>query len=127
MRTPIIFVLLALAGGCSSNRGAADRFLDDAYRHYAEGDCQATALALSQAERQMRPGDPTLPEISLLRGQCLERQSLFVDAAQTYLFIQARYPASEYAYRARARLETLRQLGHYQADGPAVASPAPAP
>lgn len=125
MRTPIIFVLLMLAGGCSS-RGAADRFLDDAYRHYAEDDCQATALALSQAERRRRPGDPVLPEISLLRGQCLERQSLFVDAAQTYLFIQARYPASEYAYRARARLETLRQLGHYKPDPPAVPSPAPA-
>jgi hypothetical protein len=53
------------------------------------------------------------PEISMLRGQCLERQSLFVDATQTYLFIINRFPMSEYSYRAKARLETLRQLGHF--------------
>ena len=52
-----------------------------------------------------------LADPPLLRGQCLERQSLFVDAAQTYQFIIARYPTSEYAYRAKARLETLQQLG----------------
>ena len=49
----------------------------------------------------------------MLRGQCLERQKLFVDAAQTYQFIIAQYPTSEYAFRARARLETLESLGHY--------------
>jgi outer membrane protein assembly factor BamD (BamD/ComL family) len=65
------------------------------------------------------------PEISLLRGQCLERQNLFVDAAQTYQFIIGRYPHSEYAYRARARLETLRQLGHHQQPAePASVTPA---
>jgi TolA-binding protein len=52
------------------------------------------------------------PEISLLRGQCLERQALFIDAMQTYQFIITQYPASEYAYRARARMDTLRALGH---------------
>ena len=50
----------------------------------------------------------------MLRGQCLERLGLFVDAVETYRFIQTRYPATEYAFRGRARLETLRQLGHYQ-------------
>ncbi|TNF08669.1 MAG: tetratricopeptide repeat protein, partial [Pseudomonadales bacterium] len=49
---------------------------------------------------------------------------LFVDAAQTYQFIIGRYPASEYAYRARARLQTLEQLGHYNPAAPAKASPA---
>ena len=49
----------------------------------------------------------------MLRGLCLERQKLFVDAAQTYQFILASYPQSEYAFRARARLETLQSLGHY--------------
>ena len=77
-------------------------------------------LALSQAERRSRQRDNLQPEISLLRGQCLERQGLFVDAAQTYRFILMRYPASEYAYRGRARLETLRQLGHYRPDEEAV-------
>ncbi|MNG99749.1 hypothetical protein D3C79_589280 [compost metagenome] len=61
--------------------------------------------------------------MSLLRGQCLERQKLFVDAAQTYQFILQRYPQSEYAFRARARLQTLEQLGHYRTGEAAIARP----
>ncbi|WP_028240615.1 tetratricopeptide repeat protein [Stutzerimonas azotifigens] len=118
----LLFLALALAG-CSS-RTALDRHLDAAYERYDAGDCERTLLALSQAERHSRTRSQVQPEISLLRGQCLERQGLYVDAAQTYLFIQSRYPASEYAYRARARLQTLEQLGHYRADEPAVARPA---
>lgn len=113
MRTLIILCLATLSVGCSS-RSALDRHLDAAYQHYQVGDCDRVMLELSQAERRNRPRADLQPEISLLRGQCLERQGLFVDAAQTYRFIQTRYPASEYAFRGRARLETLRQLGHYQ-------------
>ena len=113
MRTLIILCLATLSVGCSS-RSALDRHLDAAYQHYQVGDCDRVMLELSQAERRNRPRADLQPEISLLRGQCLERQGLFVDAAQTYRFIQIRYPASEYAFRGRARLETLRQLGHYQ-------------
>ncbi len=111
MRTPIVLILALGLAGCAA-RGAADRHLDQAYRHYAAGDCHAAGLALSQAERRMRRNHAAQPEISLLRGHCLEREKLYVDAAQTYRFIVERYPASEYAYRARARLDTLRQLGH---------------
>ena len=39
-------------------------------------------------------------------------------------FIIERFPASEYAYRARARLETLRQLGHYDAEAQPAIYPA---
>ncbi|MBB3101683.1 tetratricopeptide repeat protein [Azomonas macrocytogenes] len=113
MRTLIVLILALSCGACSS-RGAADRYMDSAYEAYAANDCLGTLLALSQAERQRRVGSSMQPEISLLRGNCLERQGLFVDAAQTYLFIQSRYPSSEYAFRAKARLETLRQLGHYR-------------
>jgi outer membrane protein assembly factor BamD (BamD/ComL family) len=49
---------------------------------------------------------------------------MFVDAAQTYQFIIASYPNSEYAYRARARLETLQSLGHYPTRSAAVVPPA---
>ncbi|MNY61114.1 hypothetical protein D3C86_1977560 [compost metagenome] len=59
----------------------------------------------------------------MLRGQCLERQKLYVDAAQTYQYLIARYPQNEYAYRARARLQTLEQLGHYRSGEPAIARP----
>ncbi|MDG1583198.1 tetratricopeptide repeat protein [Pseudomonas sp. GOM6] len=122
MRTLILFLALTSLAGC--NRISLDRHLDDAYRHYNKGDCEQAMLDLSRAERTSRSRSYVQPEISLLRGQCLERQNLFVDAAQTYEFILRRYPASEYAYRARARLETLRQLGHYSASEPAKASPA---
>lgn len=122
MRTLILILTLASLVGCT--RVSLDRHLDEAYRHYNEGDCDQALLDLSRAERNSRSRSYMQPEISLLRGQCLERQNLFVDAAQTYEFIVSRYPASEYAYRARARLETLRQLGHHQAAEPAKATPA---
>lgn len=122
MRTLILILTLTSLVGC--NRLSLDRHLDEAYRHYTEGDCDQALLDLSRAERSSRSRSYMQPEISLLRGQCLERQNLFVDAAQTYEFIVTRYPASEYAYRARARLETLRQLGHHQASEPAKASAA---
>ena len=122
MRTLIILAVALVAAGCT--RVSLDHHLNNAYRAYNEGDCARVALELSQAERKSRSRNYLQPEISLLRGQCLERESLFVDAAQTYEFIISRYLASEYAYRARARLETLRQLGHHQANEPAKASPA---
>lgn len=122
MRTLILLLSLASFAGCT--RVSLDRHLDEAYRNYTKGDCDQVLLDLSRAERDSRSRSYIQPEISLLRGQCLERQSLLVDAAQTYEFIISRYPASEYAYRARARLETLRQLGHYQASEAAKPSPA---
>lgn len=108
--------------GCT--RVSLDHHLNNAYRAYNEGDCARVALELSQAERKSRSRNYLQPEISLLRGQCLERESLFVDAAQTYQFIITRYPASEYAYRARARLQTLEQLGHHRPAPAAKVSPA---
>lgn len=47
-----------------------------------------------------------------------------MDAQQTYNFIIGRYPTSEYAYRARARLETLEKLGQINTGSPAKATPA---
>jgi len=122
MRILLIFTLAISAAGCT--RWSLDHHLNNAYRSYDEGNCERVMLELSQAERKSRSRSYLQPEISLLRGQCLERQNLFVDAAQTYQFIIARYPASEYAYRARARLETLQRLGHQSSGEPAKASPA---
>ncbi|MCY1287234.1 hypothetical protein D9M68_267620 [compost metagenome] len=109
MRTLLILALTLGAAGCT--RWSMDHHLNQAYREYERGNCERVMLELSQVERKSRSRRYVQPEVSLLRGQCLERQSLFVDAAQTYEFIIAQYPSSEYAYRARARLETLRQLG----------------
>lgn len=119
----LLIVLLAL-GAVGCNRFSFDHHLNSAYRAYDRGDCQAAMLDLSKAERRSRSRTYMQPEISLLRGQCLERQRLFIDAIQTYEFIISRYPTSEYAYRARARLETLRQLGHQDGSAPASAKAA---
>ncbi len=120
MRTLLILTLALSAVGCT--RWSLDHHLNSAYRAYDEGQCEQVMLELSQAERKSRSRSYLQPEISLLRGLCLERQNLYVDAAQTYQFIINRYPASEYGFRARARLETLRQLGHYNPAGPAKSS-----
>ncbi|ARU89617.1 tol-pal system YbgF family protein [Pseudomonas sp. M30-35] len=110
MRTLLLITVLLAMSGCT--RWALDRHLNSAYEAYDQGNCDRAMLELSQAERYSRSRRYIQPEISLLRGQCLERQNLFVDAAQTYGFIISRYPASEYAYRAKARLQTLSELGH---------------
>lgn len=109
MRTLCILALAASVTGCNS--WSTNKNLDNAYRAYERGDCEQVMLDLSRTERKSRARPWLQPEISMLRGLCLERQKYYVDAAQTYDFIIARYPTSEYAYRAKARLETLRQNG----------------
>lgn len=125
MRSLLIIAMSLLASGCT--RWQADHHLDNAYRYYSEGNCSQVGLELSQAERQIRARPYLQPEISLLRGQCLERESLFVDAQQTYQFIISRYPASEYAYRAKARLSTLEQLGRVRSAQVKTSAQPPSP
>ncbi len=115
MRPLIIFVAASLTASCASN--TPGKHLDQAYRAYEEGDCSKVMLELSQAERTSRSRPYLQPEISLLRGLCLERQRLYLDAIQIYRHLVRYMPTSEYAYRAGARLETLRQLGHYDPEG----------
>ncbi|GLK91813.1 tetratricopeptide repeat protein [Pseudomonas turukhanskensis] len=122
MRILLILVGALSVAGCNS--ASLDYHLDNAYEQYNAGNCDKAMLELSQAERRSRSRSYVQPEISLLRGQCLERENLYIDAAQTYQFIIGRYPSSEYAYRARARLDTLQQLGH-KVNEPAKVSAAP--
>ncbi|AIR87964.1 tetratricopeptide repeat protein [Pseudomonas cremoricolorata] len=122
MRTLILLAAAASLVGCT--RWSMDHHLDNAYRAYDRGDCARVMLELSQVDRTSRARPFIHPEVSLLRGQCLERQKLYVDAAQTYQYLIERYPGNEYAYRAAARLQTLERLGHYRAGQPAQVSPA---
>lgn len=121
MRILVVVLLMLSVVGCS--RHSLDRHLNNAYEAYERGECEEAILSLSRAERSSRSRSYMQPEISLLRGQCLERQALFVDAMQTYQFIVTHYPTSEYAYRARARMDTLRQLGHESVDAPVKVTP----
>ena len=85
MRIWMIIVLLAAVSGCT--RWARNCNLNSAYRAYDRGDCDSALLSLSKVDRQSRARRYVQPEVSMLRGQCLEKQKLYVDAAQTYLFI----------------------------------------
>lgn len=107
--------------GCT--RWSMDHHLNNAYSAYERGNCEQVMLELSKVDRESRSRRYVQPEVSMMRGQCLERQKLFIDAAQTYQYIIAAYPQSEYAYRARARLETLQSLGHYPTGSAAVVRP----
>jgi outer membrane protein assembly factor BamD (BamD/ComL family) len=109
MRFLLICSAVLVLAGCT--RAALHGQLDEAYLAYEQGDCGKAMLELSRAERNAHARTYLQPEISLLRGQCLERESLYLDAAETYRYIVGRFPASEYAFRARARLQTLDQLG----------------
>ena len=123
MRILLVLALAVSVVGCT--RWSMNSHLNNAYRSYDLGNCEDVMLQLSQVDRESRTRPYVQPEVSMLRGQCLERQKLFVDAAQTYQFIMTQYPYSEYAYRARARLDTLRQLGHTEVVVPAQPHPAP--
>ncbi|AIS11488.1 putative lipoprotein [Pseudomonas chlororaphis subsp. aurantiaca] len=121
MRFVLIAALAVSVVGCT--RWSMDHHLNTAYRAYDAGNCERVMLELSQVDRTSRSRRYIQPEVSMLRGQCLERQKLFLDAAQTYQYIITEHPNSEYAYRARARLETLQQLGHYPSRSNAQARP----
>lgn len=122
MRIVMILIVMAAIGGCT--RWSMDSHLDNANRAYALGDCDTVMYNLSKVERESRSRRYVQPEVSMLRGQCLERQKLYLDAMRTYQFIITNYPTSEYSYRAQARMDTLHQLGHDRGGEPAVAKPA---
>lgn len=123
MRVLIVLALAASVVGCT--RWSMDHHLNNAYRSYDRGNCERVMLELSQVERTSRARPYIQPQVSMLRGLCLERQKYYLDAAQTYQFIISQYPDSEYAFRSRARLQTLEQLGHQRTGQAAVARPAP--
>ncbi|MCL6417553.1 hypothetical protein MIB92_17970 [Aestuariirhabdus sp. Z084] len=103
-----IVVALTLVG-CSGYQvsTSVNEGMDLAHQQYADGDCVATIQTLSKVERMLRSYRFMQPEVSLLRGLCLERQGYYLDAMETYNYIVATFPQSEYAYRAKARLKVL--------------------
>jgi len=116
MRTLLILAVLATLAGCT--RWSMNHHLNSAYRAYDRGDCAVVARELSEVDRASRERRYIQPEVTLLRGLCLEREKLYVDAAQTYQFLINQFPGHEYAYRAQARLETLQKLGYIHQSQP---------
>ena len=108
MRIVLVLVLLATVAGCT--RWSMNHHLNNAYRAYDRGNCEAVMLELSEVDRDSRSRPYIWPQTAMLRGLCLERTKFYLDAAQTYQYIINEFPKSEYAYRAKARIETLRIL-----------------
>ena len=67
-------------------------------------------LELSEVDRESRNRPYIWPQTAMMRGLCLERTKFYLDAGQTYQWIINEFPKSEWAYRAKARIETLRIL-----------------
>ena len=108
MRIVLVLLLVASVAGCT--RWSMNHLLNNAYRDYDRGNCEAVMLELSEVDRDSRSRPYIWPQTAMLRGLCLERTKFYLDAAQTYQYIINEFPKSEYAYRAKARIETLRIL-----------------
>ena len=74
MRTLFLALLALSVTGCTS--WSMNYHLNNAYRAYKSGDCQRVQLELSETERKARARPWIQPEISMLRGQCLEREKM---------------------------------------------------
>ena len=108
MRIMLVLLLVASATGCT--RWSMNHHLNNAYRAYDWGNCETVMLELSEVDRDSRSRPYIWPQTAMLRGLCLERTKFYLDASQTYQYIINEFPKSEYAYRAKARIETLRIL-----------------
>ena len=120
MRIVLVLLLVASVAGCT--RWSMNHHLNNAYRAYDRGNCEAVMLELSEVDRDSRSRPYIWPQTAMLRGLCLERTKFYLDAAQTYQYIINEFPKSEYAYRAKARLSTLEQLGRLREVEPAKVS-----
>jgi outer membrane protein assembly factor BamD (BamD/ComL family) len=120
---PIAALAISVLSVTGCTRWSMNHHLNNAYSAYDRGNCEQVMLELSKVERDSRARPYVWPEVSMMRGLCLERQKMYIDAVQTYQFIMVSYPESEYAYRARARIETLQSLGHYPTRSVAAAKP----
>lgn len=122
MRIVLVLLLVASVAGCT--RWSMNHHLNNAYRAYDRGHCETVMLELSEVDRDSRSRPYIWPQTAMLRGLCLERTKFYLDAAQTYQWIINEFPQSEYAYRAKARIETLRILKFIPGGGTTQALPA---
>lgn len=122
MRILLVVLLATSVVGCT--RWSMNHHLNNAYRAYDRGNCEAVMLELSEVDRDSRSRPYIWPQTAMLRGLCLERTKFYLDAAQTYEWIIKEFPQSEWAYRAKARIETLRILKFIPGNADSQAIPA---
>ena len=78
---PIAALALSVLAVTGCTRWSMNHHLNNAYSAYDRGNCEQVMLELSKVERASRARPYVWPEVSMMRGQCLERQKMFVDAA----------------------------------------------
>ena len=104
----LLFALFPVLCSCVSmaRRGG----IDAAYRAYKKGDYVTALRQLSQVEsfRSEMPSQQHA-EVLLLKGRCLEGLGNRAEAASLYEYLAKTYPDTEYAARAKGRLEELRK------------------
>jgi outer membrane protein assembly factor BamD (BamD/ComL family) len=119
---PVLVLLLALLPALCSCVSMAQRgAVDLAYRAYNKGDYPLALRRLSRAESyHSEMSDRQHAEVLLLKGRCVEGIGNRAEAASLYEYLVKTYPDTEFAARAKGRLEELRQAG-------ASAAPSPGP
>jgi outer membrane protein assembly factor BamD (BamD/ComL family) len=108
---PSLALLIALLPGLCACTSLAQRgSVDLAYQAYGKGDYTAALTKLSFAEalhNEMTAQQHA--EILLLKGRCLEGLGNRGEAASLYEYLCKTYPDTEFAARAKGRLEELRK------------------
>ena len=70
---PIAALALSVLAVTGCTRWSMNHHLNNAYSAYDRGNCEQVMLELSKVERASRARPYVWPEVSMMRGQCLER------------------------------------------------------
>jgi hypothetical protein len=109
---PIAALALSVLAVTGCTRWSMNHHLNNAYSAYDRGNCEQVMLELSKVERASRARPYVWPEVSMMRGQCLERQKCTSMRRRPTSSSSPRTPTAN-TPSAPARLETLQSLGHY--------------
>ena len=71
---PIAALALSVLSVTGCTRWSMNHHLNNAYSAYDRGNCEQVMLELSKVDRASRARPYVRPEVSMMRGQCLERQ-----------------------------------------------------
>jgi TolA-binding protein len=106
---PVLALLLVLLPAICSCTMAQSGALGQAYGLYNKGDYVKALKRLSEMESYGELPDQRHAEVYYLKGRCLEGMGNRGEAAGLYEYLVKTYPDTEFAARAKGRLEELRQ------------------
>jgi TolA-binding protein len=120
-RLALLLVLLPALFACATVQSGA---LSRAYGSYNKGDYVTALRRLAEAESYGEMPDLRHAEVYYLKGRCLEGMGNRGEAASLYEYLIKRYPDTEFAARAKGRLEELRKAPE---PNPSVETKSPPP